>query len=238
MRHGESYDPVTQMTNAIEKNNSLGFLHRFYDTLFLSPMKCFVFPLTHANLFPLTTKPLNIFEPRYLQMIDDSLESKTPIALAYVPENGDTYRSIAGYGMPQIIDQRPNDTILIFLAGQGKVRILSENKEESQNKPYIVADCEIVTEDITEDITVDEGLEQKYVALSRLLIQWVQRHIPDPEQRELFIKSLKGPQEIISAFAAYLIRDYDLQYEMMEIFNINDQINYLYRLYESKELSI
>ena len=195
-------------------------------------MKCFVFPLTHANLFPLTTKPLNIFEPRYLQMVEDSLETKTPIALAYVPENGDTYRSISGFGMPQVIDQRPNDTLLIFLPGQGKIRILQEDTFDT--KPYIIAECEIVVE----NLEVDEALKPKYMTLSKLLVQWVQKHIPDAEQRDVFIRSLKGPQEIVSAFAAYLIRDYDLQYEMMEIFNINDQIRYLHRLYESNELTI
>lgn len=195
-------------------------------------MKCFVFPLTHANLFPLTTKPLNIFEPRYLQMVEDSLETKTPIALAYVPENGDTYRSISGFGLPQVIDQRPNDTLLIFLPGQGKIRILQE--DTSDEKPYIIAECEIVVE----DLEVDESLKPKYMTLSKLLVQWVQKHIPDQEQRDIFVRSLKGPQEIVSAFAAYLIRDYDLQYEMMEIFNINDQIRYLHRLYESNELTI
>ncbi|WP_409480178.1 LON peptidase substrate-binding domain-containing protein [Pseudobdellovibrio sp. HCB154] len=195
-------------------------------------MKCFVFPLTHANLFPLTTKPLNIFEPRYLQMVEDSLETKTPIALAYVPENGDTYRSIAGFGLPQVIDQRPNDTLLIFLPGQGKIRILQE--DTSDTKPYLIAECEIVVE----NLEVDESLKPKYMTLSKLLVQWVQKHIPDAEQRDIFIRSLKGPQEIVSAFAAYLIRDYDLQYEMMEIFNINDQIRYLHRLYESNELTI
>lgn len=195
-------------------------------------MKCFVFPLTHANLFPLTTKPLNIFEPRYLQMVEDSLESKTPIALAYVPENGDTYRSISGFGFPQVIDQRPNDTLLIFLPGQGKIRILQEDTSD-HGKPYIIAECEMVAE----DLEVDESLKSKYTTLSTLLVQWVQKHIPDQEQKDIFVRSLKGPQEVVSAFAAYLIRDYDLQYEMMEIFNINDQIKYLYRLYESNELT-
>jgi len=195
-------------------------------------MKCFVFPLTHANLFPLTTKPLNIFEPRYLQMIEDSLATKTPIALAYVPENGDTFRSVAGYGLPQVIDQRPNDNVLIFLPGQGKLRILVE--DTITDKPYIIADCEVVDE----ELSLDESLQSKYNTLHTLLVQWVQKHIPDQEQRDIFIRSLKGPQETVSAFAAYLIRDYDLQYEMMEIFNINDQVRYLHRLYESNELTI
>ena len=32
-----------------------------------------IFPLTGAVLFPGTQLPLNIFEPRYVQMIDDAL---------------------------------------------------------------------------------------------------------------------------------------------------------------------
>lgn len=195
-------------------------------------MKCFVFPLTHANLFPLTTKPLNIFEPKYLQLIEDSLHEQTPMVLAYVPENGDTYRSIAGFGYPQIIDQRANNTVLVFLLGRGKIKILNEISDPT--KPYIVAECEI----IREDLDLDEKLKPKYMVLSKLLVEWVQKHIPDPEQRDVFIKSLKGPHETISAFAAYLIRDYDLQYEMMEITSLNDQVKYLHRLFESNELSI
>jgi len=76
------------------------------------------------------------------------------------------------------------------------------------------------------------------MTLSQLLVQWVQKHIADAQQREIFVRSLKGPQEIIGAFAAYLIRDYDLQYEMMEIFSLNEQIRYLYRLFESNELTV
>lgn len=166
-------------------------------------------------------------------MVEDSLNKNIPIALAYVPENGDTYRSIAGFGLPQVIDQRPNDNLLVFLPGTAKVRILSEDKSDP-SLPYIVADCELVKE----DFAIDPTLDTKFITLTNLLIQWVQKHIPDQEQREIFIRSLKGPQETVSAFAAYLIRDYDLQYEMMEIFNINDQIRYLYRLYESNELTI
>jgi len=195
-------------------------------------MKCFVFPLAHANLFPLSTKPLNIFEPRYIEMIHDAVKTNTPVALAYVPENGDIYRKTAGYGQPQIIDQRDDGTMLVFLSGISKLKILNEVADN--HKPYIIAECEI----ISEDLELDESLKPKFMILSRLLIQWVQKHIPDAAQREVFVRSLKGTREVVGAFAAYLIRDYDLQYEMMEIISLNEQIKYLYRLFESNELSI
>jgi len=193
-------------------------------------MKCFVFPLTQSNLFPLTTKPLNIFEARYIQMVRDAIEKNIPIAIAYVPENGDTYRTLAGYGHPQIVDERADGTLLVFIGGVGKLRLTEQIQDE--NSLYIVSQCEIVQE----DFDLDQSLKNQYMTLSQVLVRWVQKHIPDPAQREIFIRSLQGPREVIGAFSAYLIRDYDLQYELMEILNLNDQIRFLYRLFESNEL--
>ena len=34
-----------------------------------------VFPLSNFIIFPKTTVPLNIFEPRYIEMINDSMKS-------------------------------------------------------------------------------------------------------------------------------------------------------------------
>ena len=193
-------------------------------------MKCFVFPLPQSNLYPLTTKPLNVFEPKYIQMVRDSIEQNIPIAIAYIPEFGDTYRKLAGYGHPQIVEERADGSLLVFVGGIGKIKITNEIKKESDL--YIVAEAEIVQE----DFNLDQKLKNQYMILSQLLVKWVQKHIPDPGQRELFVRSLQGPREVIGAFSAYLIRDYDMQYEMMEIFSLNEQIQFLYRLFESNEL--
>ena len=37
------------------------------------PKKIPVFPLSNFIVFPFTTVPLNIFEPRYLQMTEDAM---------------------------------------------------------------------------------------------------------------------------------------------------------------------
>ena len=46
-----------------------------YQSIDELPRKIAIFPLTGAVLFPQTQLPLNIFEPRYLQMIDEALSS-------------------------------------------------------------------------------------------------------------------------------------------------------------------
>ena len=40
-----------------------------------------VFPLSNFIIFPKTTVPLNIFEPRYLDMINDSMKSDKLIGM-------------------------------------------------------------------------------------------------------------------------------------------------------------
>ena len=40
-----------------------------------------VFPLSNFIIFPKTTVPLNIFEPRYIDMINDSMKSNKIIGM-------------------------------------------------------------------------------------------------------------------------------------------------------------
>ena len=52
-----------------------------------------VFPLSNFIIFPKTTVPLNIFEPRYIEMINDSMRSNKFIGMIQ-PKNVDNSQSI------------------------------------------------------------------------------------------------------------------------------------------------
>ena len=47
----------------------------------LFPNKIPIFPLSNFIIFPKTTVPLNIFEPRYINMIDDAMKSDKMIGM-------------------------------------------------------------------------------------------------------------------------------------------------------------
>ncbi len=117
-------------------------------------MEVFLFPLVNVTLFPRTTKPLNIFEPRYLTMIKDAVASKTPIAIGYIEDPSKVapavagspvpfVRDVAGYGFAQIVEERVNGTLLIFLQGQGKIRL---GNVVNRGTPYIVCEGELIPE--------------------------------------------------------------------------------------------
>ena len=45
------------------------------------PKKIPIFPLSNFIIFPKTTVPLNIFEPRYIDMINDSMKTNKLIGM-------------------------------------------------------------------------------------------------------------------------------------------------------------
>ena len=51
------------------------------------PNKIPVFPISNFIIFPKTTVPLNIFEPRYIEMIDDSMKSSRMIGMVQPKKN-------------------------------------------------------------------------------------------------------------------------------------------------------
>ncbi len=53
------------------------------------PKKIPVFPLSNFIVFPNTTVPLNIFEPRYLKMTEDSMSSHRLIGIIQPKKTGD-----------------------------------------------------------------------------------------------------------------------------------------------------
>lgn len=203
-------------------------------------MDVLLFPLLNVTLFPRTTKPINIFETKDINLIKASQLTNMPIALAFIDDPALTadlkvgerpqfVRSVCGYGYSQIVEERLNGTMLVFITGIGKVK-LGKLKSSS---PHLI--CE--AEEIIENNEVEPEVFNKVSALNKILANWILKHIPDPYQRDVFLKSLTGPLEIIGAFSAYMIREYDLQQEVLEIDDINKKIDFLYRLAESNELT-
>ena len=68
-----------------------------------------VFPLNGAILFPNTNLPLNIFEDRYIDMVDYALSHNRLIGMIQTRKNKDlfkAYSSLFRYGDPKIIEQK------------------------------------------------------------------------------------------------------------------------------------
>lgn len=203
-------------------------------------MEVFVFPLGHVVFYPSTSKPLNIFEPRYIQMVRDSIAQGVPIALGYVdePDREYTYqygselpfvRPIAGFGHPMILEERPDGSLLIFLQGKGKVKL---GAVQDHRTPYIVCEAEV----ISENHEMKMAVAQEFMTVNKVLIKWIENHIPEPQNRDQFLKNIRSAEEVIGCFASYLVADHDMQQLLLESNDINEKIHLVNGLIASGEI--
>lgn len=89
-----------------------------------------LFPLSNVWLFPGAVMPLHVFEPRYRQMIEDSLDQSGRIVLATVCEGQEKDMAgappvypVAGLGEIARHERLPDGRYLILLLGLARVRI-------------------------------------------------------------------------------------------------------------------
>ena len=205
----------------------------------MASRELFLFPLPQVVLYPGTVKPLNIFEPRYIKMIHDSMRTETPIALGHVDEPGrhvstmpgrtpDFVRQVAGYGMPVILEEREDGSLLVLIQGQGKAHI---NEIKDAREPYLVVDAE----PLAEIKVLDPAASATVGELRRMLFGWIMRHVPDTSQQQHFIESVKSPEEVLGCLASFMVRDADMQQYLLEESEIRVKSDILRRLVQSSE---
>ena len=110
-----------------------------------------VFPLSNFIIFPDTTVPLNIFEPRYVEMINDSMKTNKLIGLVQPKKNNlnsimDLHET-GCLGKITSFKDTSDGTYMIDLSGLVRFKI---TKEIKNNKPY--RECEISYDDYKDDL--------------------------------------------------------------------------------------
>ena len=109
-----------------------------------------VFPLSNFIIFPNTTVPLNIFEPRYVEMINDSMKSNKMIGLIQPKKNKTNSISnlyeVGCLGKITNFEKSSDGRYLIDLCGLSRFKIVTEIKN---NKLY--RECEINFDDFSND---------------------------------------------------------------------------------------
>ena len=117
------------------------------------PKKISVFPLSNFIIFPKTSVPLNIFEPRYIDMINDSMSSNKLVGMIQpksfkndeinVPE----LHEIGCLGKITSFKKTDNGKFLIELKGIIRFKIIREIKSDKKYR-----ECEINFQDFYEDL--------------------------------------------------------------------------------------
>ena len=93
-----------------------------------------VFPLSNFIMFPQTTVPLNIFEPRYIQMINDCMTDNRIIGMIQPKKTGSSDRpdlyNVGCMGKITSFNETTDGRYLIVLNGICRFKILNEIKSD------------------------------------------------------------------------------------------------------------
>ena len=131
------------------------------------PNKIAIFPLSNFIFFPKTTVPLNIFEPRYVQMIDDSMRSNRLIGMIQPKKTGDLRKpnlyEVGCVGKITSFNETDDGRYLIVLNGISRYKI---TKEVENQKLY--RECEVSYESFSKDLS-KEREELKFTDLKLIL---------------------------------------------------------------------
>ena len=127
-----------------------------------------IFPLQDVVLFPNSTRPLHIFEPRYRAMVADALEGDSIIGMILLqPGNEAEYEGrppVYAVGCAGVIiaaEELPDGRYNIVLGGLVKFRVLSEDA----SRPYRLAEVEALPEAVSDRPLLAQRRQQLEEAL-------------------------------------------------------------------------
>ena len=143
------------------------------------PKKIPIFPLTGAVLFPKTQLPLNIFEPRYVQMLNAALATPHKLIGMIQPIAGsdNSLKKVGCVGRVTSYNETDDHRYLITLNGIIRFEIENELDTTTEYRQVEVNYENFITDLKSEDVTnVDREsllkLIKKYLKNKSLLADW------------------------------------------------------------------
>ena len=161
------------------------------------PKEIPVFPLSNFIIFPKTTVPLNIFEPRYIDMVDDAMKENKIIGMIQPKkynQNKPILYNVGCAGKITSFNEEEDGRYSIVLAGISRFKII----EELKNKK-LYRQCKVDFKDFYYDLE-EKNEEIKFSDL------------------ELIFKNLKS---------LFIKLGYIINWKELEKQNLNQTINIL-----------
>lgn len=208
------------------------------------PKRVPVMMLPEVSLFPGMMLPLFIFEPRYRQMLDETLNGDRMFAVAMLTgegSEGEEPESVAGVGLIRASVQNDDGTSHVILIGLSRVLITDVAHEE------VYPEIDILTVDESDDPSV------KAIALAvkvkELAGELIRRNQPDasaandaPDDEAAYVAKMGGdsfnqladqmarmesPGQLADMLAPALIADPHRKQELLATLDVEDRLDKL-----------
>jgi Lon protease-like protein len=199
----------------------------------VNTFKVFLFPLPKLVYQPVLAKPLRIFEPRYLEMVNEAIKRDIPIALCHglASKGSDCIeidheslhfcKRIVGVGYPQIVQKDDDKSeLLIMISPFTKAEIISI---ESEDRPFNVALAE-------ECIEFETVLPHNMIKLKTIELEfkkWANLFFTDEAQLSDILESFSDPLFLVAAFSEFVIQSQEAKQQILELDDVNDKIDFI-----------
>jgi Lon protease-like protein len=150
-----------------------------------------VFPLSGVIFFPKTNLPLNIFEPRYLALINDCIKSNKYMGMIQTKKNSSEVYSIGCLGKITEHKKTRDGRLVVNLTGISRFEIKSEINNDKSYRKFEVSydkffeDLEKEKKQTLMSEKIDEIFQKtkKFFKKNGLLLNWVEFEKLDQNQR-------------------------------------------------------
>ena len=157
-----------------EKNTSTAVEEqlRWYNLLMSEkfPNKIPIFPLRSAIFFPETNLPLNIFEPRYLKMVEKAIKGNGFLGMIQSKEiDGDVF-NVGCLGKINEHKRTDDGRILINLYGVSRFKIDKEINNDEAFREFLVK-YDFFKEDANKKYLVENNVFDKLIVISKKIFE-------------------------------------------------------------------
>ena len=135
-----------------------------------------IFPLSGVIYFPKTNLPLNIFEQRYLDLVNDTYKKDKLMGMVQSQKDGSKIYEVGCLGKISDLQKSQDGRILINLTGITRFNILEEVKNDKLYREFKVdyKNFEIDLKNLSEDHEVENLMKKAKIFFKKngLLLNW------------------------------------------------------------------
>lgn len=197
--------------------------------LLKSNIQANLFPLPNLILNPGGKLTLNIFEPRYLELLEACERNGTPLAIAHaethehkdfikIPHNEFPFVfSEVGFGSVQTLSTTENGAKIIVVTGLGKGKITGVQENEGG---YL----SVSLEDIPYERDLDVEMTFLYRRLKDITRERINDFLKNEREVSVLMDNLREPQELVAFYTDHILKDFKLKMVIFESNNINEKL--------------
>lgn len=188
------------------------------------PDEIAVMTLPNVTFFPQALLPLHIFEPRYRQMLRDTLASHRLFAIAGLKSLGDEAEEgfepphrVATLGIVRACQKQEDGTSNLLLQGLARVEVLQIVRES----PYRLIRIRALS---SKQGAAPEENARLRKDLGKLIVTKQRLGGPVPREFAQFLKTVDDPETFVDLAAFSLCEDHRLKQKLLETLDVHRRL--------------